>query len=56
MKDNSNLYILFQVVDEFGFEKIVNVKSLREAWQILEKAYKGDNRVKHLWLQTLRRV
>lgn len=28
--------------------------SLREAWQILEKAYRGDNRVKQVRFQTLR--
>ncbi|BAT84814.1 hypothetical protein VIGAN_04227500 [Vigna angularis var. angularis] len=41
-------------VDESGFEKIVNAKSSREAWQILEKVYKGDNHVKQVRLQTLK--
>ncbi|XP_017410482.2 uncharacterized protein LOC108322762 [Vigna angularis] len=54
VKDKSALYILYRAVDESGFEKIVNAKSTKEAWQILEKVYKGDNRVKQIRLQTLR--
>ncbi|XP_052723895.1 uncharacterized protein LOC128193810 [Vigna angularis] len=54
VKDKSALYILYRAVDESGFEKIVNAKSSKEAWQILEKVYKGDNRVKQVRLQTLR--
>jgi len=45
---------LYRAVDEFGFEKIANVMSSKEAWDILEKAYKGDNRVMQVRLQTLR--
>lgn len=54
VKDQSALYILYRAVDESSFEKIVNAMSLREAWQILEKAYRGDNRVKQVRFQTLR--
>ena len=54
MKDKATLYILYQVVDESGFEKIAGAKSSKEAWDILEKAYKGDDRVKQVRLQTLR--
>jgi len=46
VKDRATLYILYQVVNESGFEKIANVNSLREARDIVEKAYKGDDRVK----------
>ena len=46
--------MLYRAVDEFGFEKIANVMSSKEAWDILEKAYKGDNRVMQVRLQTLR--
>ena len=48
------MYVLYRAVDEFGFEKIANVMSSKEAWDILEKAYKGDNRVMQVRLQTLR--
>ena len=53
-KDKTALYVLYRAVDESSFEKIANAMSSKEAWDILEKAYKGDNRVKQVWLQTLR--
>jgi len=48
VKDNAALYILYQVVDESGFEKIASAKSSKEAWGILEKVYKGDDQVKQV--------
>lgn len=42
-KDMVALYILYQVVNESSFEKIVNAKSSKEVWNIMGKAYKGDN-------------
>jgi len=53
-KGKTTLYILYQVLDETNFEEIESAKSSKEAWYILEKAYKGDNRVEHARLQTLR--
>ncbi|KAJ1391337.1 hypothetical protein SESBI_36728 [Sesbania bispinosa] len=53
-KDKAALYLLYRAVDESGFEKIANAKSSKEAWDILEKANKGDERVKQVRLQTLR--
>jgi len=53
-KDKTALYVLYRAVDESDFEKIANAMSSKEAWNILEKAYKGDNRVKQVRLQTLR--
>lgn len=49
----SVIYILYWVVIQSSFEKIVNDKSSKEAWQILEKVYKDDNHVKQIKLQTL---
>jgi len=43
VKDKAALYILYQAVDQSGFEKIASAKSSKEAWGILEKAYKGDD-------------
>ena len=54
MKEKAALYVLYRDVDESSFEKILNAKSSKEALDILEKAYKGDNRVKQVMLQTLR--
>ena len=54
MKDKTALYLLFQVVDESGFEKITGATTSKAAWEILENAYKGADRVKQVRLQTLR--
>jgi Domain of unknown function (DUF4219) len=40
-KDKTALYLMYQAVDESGFEKIVCAKTSKEAWETLEKAYKG---------------
>jgi len=53
-KDKTALYVLYRAIDESGFEKIANAMFSKEAWDILEKAYKGDNRVKQVRLQTLK--
>ncbi|XP_078180787.1 uncharacterized protein LOC144574651 [Carex rostrata] len=53
-KDKTTLYNLFQAVDESGFEKIASATTSKQAWEILEKAYKGADRVKQMRLQTLR--
>ena len=55
VKDKATLCILYQDVDEFGFEKITSVKSSKEMQEILENTYKGDDRVKQVRLQNLRR-
>ena len=46
--------MLFQAVDESGFEKIVRATISKEAWDTLEKVFKGTDRVKQVCLQTLR--
>ena len=51
VKDKAALYILYQAVDESGFEKIASAKSSKEAWDILEKTYKRDDRVNQVRLQ-----
>jgi hypothetical protein len=40
MKDKSALYMLYQTVDEVGFEKITTATITKEVWDTLEKAYK----------------
>ena len=54
MKDKTALYFLFQAVDESGFEKIVGATTSKEAWETLQKVFKGADRVKQVRLQTLR--
>jgi hypothetical protein len=46
MKDKTDLYYLFQAVDESGFEKIAGAATSKEAWDTLEKVFKGADRVK----------
>ncbi|XP_014522702.1 uncharacterized protein LOC106779157 [Vigna radiata var. radiata] len=53
-RDGSALYFLYNAVDESGFKKIANAKSAKEAWKILEVAYKGDNRIKQVRIQALK--
>nr|GEX34336.1 retrovirus-related Pol polyprotein from transposon TNT 1-94 [Tanacetum cinerariifolium] len=54
MKAKTTLYLLFQSVDESGFEKIAGASTTKQAWDTLEKGYKGADRVKQVRLQTLR--
>jgi gag-polypeptide of LTR copia-type len=54
MKDKTALYFLFQAVDESGFEKIAGATTSKEAWDTLQKVFKGADRVKQVRLQTLR--
>jgi gag-polypeptide of LTR copia-type len=53
-KDKAALYMLFCTVDESDFEKIAGATTSKEAWDILEKMFKGTDRVKQVRLQTLR--
>jgi gag-polypeptide of LTR copia-type len=41
-------------VDESGFEKITVAATSKEAWDTLQKVFKGADRVQQVWLQTLR--
>ena len=54
LKDKAALYMLFRAVDESSFEKIARATTSKEAWDTLEKVFKGTNRVKQVRLQTLR--
>ncbi|XP_022014105.1 uncharacterized protein LOC110913590 [Helianthus annuus] len=53
-KDREALHIMFQAVSETIFERVATCKTSKEAWEILHKAYRGENRVKTVRLQTLR--
>jgi len=46
--------MLYRVVGESISEKITSASTSKESWNILEKVFKGVNRVKHICLQTLR--
>ncbi|CAI8600638.1 unnamed protein product [Vicia faba] len=52
--DKTTLYMLFRAVDESVFKKIAGSTMSKEAWDTLEKAFKGEDRVKQVRLKTLR--
>jgi len=54
-KDAKTLFIIHQCVDADNFQKIRSVDTVKKAWDILEKSYAGDSKLKKVKLQTLRR-
>ena len=54
-RDDKALFIIHQCVDIDNFEKIVSTNTAKEAWDILEKAHGGADKLKKVKLQTLRR-
>uniref|UniRef100_A0A251TCA0 Putative copia protein n=1 Tax=Helianthus annuus TaxID=4232 RepID=A0A251TCA0_HELAN len=53
-RDKKALHIIFQAVNETVFERIATCRTSKDAWEVLHKAYRGENRVKTVRLQTLR--
>eukprot|EP00268_Persea_americana_P051130 TRINITY_DN5623_c0_g1_i2.p1 TRINITY_DN5623_c0_g1~~TRINITY_DN5623_c0_g1_i2.p1 ORF type:complete len:341 (-),score=50.50 TRINITY_DN5623_c0_g1_i2:1073-2095(-) len=53
-KDKKVLFFLYQAVDEIVFERISSATTAKDAWEMLQKSYKGDEKVKSVRLQTLR--
>ncbi|XP_076895914.1 uncharacterized protein LOC143548707 [Bidens hawaiensis] len=53
-QDKKALHILFQASNDIVLERIVTANSSKDAWDILHKAYKGEQRVQRVKLQTLR--
>ncbi|KAK8913818.1 hypothetical protein KSP39_PZI024059 [Platanthera zijinensis] len=53
-KDKKALYFIYQSVDEVIFERIASAKTSKEAWDTLHTAYRGEDKVKLVRLQTLR--
>ncbi|XP_045802838.1 uncharacterized protein LOC123896506 [Trifolium pratense] len=54
-KDFKALFIIHQSVSPDIFEKVGDCESAKQAWDILAAAYAGDQKVKKVKLQTLRR-
>ena len=54
-KDNKALYFIHQGMSDEMFEKIERATTSAEAWSILSTSYKGDEKIKRVRLQTLRR-
>ncbi|KAD5508293.1 hypothetical protein E3N88_15996 [Mikania micrantha] len=53
-KDKKALFLLYQAVNEMVFERISSATTSKEAWDMLYRAYRGEERVKLVRLQTLR--
>ncbi|GAV61765.1 UBN2 domain-containing protein [Cephalotus follicularis] len=53
-KDKKALFFIFQAVDEVIFERIFSANSAKESWDTLYAAYKGEDKIKLVRLQTLR--
>lgn len=49
------LFILHQCVDANNYEKISGIKNAKKAWDTLEQAYAGAEKLKKVRLQTLKR-
>ena len=54
-RDKKALFLIYQALDNDGFEKISSATSAKEAWEKLQVSYKGEDKVKKVRLQTLRR-
>ncbi|MCH99639.1 hypothetical protein A2U01_0020653, partial [Trifolium medium] len=54
-KEFKALFIIHQSVSPDIFEKVGDCETAKEAWDILAAAYAGDQKVKKVKLQTLRR-
>ena len=54
-KDIKALVMIYQCVDDPHFEKLAGTTTAKEAWETLNKAYAGAEKVKKVRLQTLKR-
>ena len=53
-KDTHALNQINLAIDKVVYEKIRKAKASKQAWEILQKAYKGDEQVKNVQLPILR--
>lgn len=47
-------FLIYQVLDDDGFEKISSITSANQTWQKLQTSYKREEKVKKMCIQTLR--
>ena len=55
-KNYKALFIIHQCVSPDNFEKVSDVESAKEAWEILKKSFGGAEKVKEVRLQTHKRT
>ncbi|KAM1184655.1 hypothetical protein ACFX2G_014343 [Malus domestica] len=53
-RDKKALYLIYQALDDNGFEKLSSATSTKQAWEKLQTSYKGAEQVKKIRLQVLR--
>ncbi|XP_070050809.1 uncharacterized protein [Nicotiana tomentosiformis] len=53
-KDQQAITLIHQYLDDAMFEKVTDVTTLKEAWEILQNSLQGVDKVKKIKLQTLR--
>ncbi|GKD40252.1 hypothetical protein Tco_1260459 [Tanacetum coccineum] len=53
-KDQSALTIIYQCLDGAMFEKVANATTSKEAWEIIQNAFKEIDKVKRVRLQSFR--
>ncbi|XP_024984146.1 uncharacterized protein LOC112520048 [Cynara cardunculus var. scolymus] len=53
-KDKKAMFLIYQTVDENIFEMISACETAKDAWEMRFKAYRGEEKVKTVRLQTLR--
>jgi hypothetical protein len=54
-KDGKTMFLMHQFVSNEIFQKIMHYESSKETWDVLEKLYFGDGKLKKVRLQDLRR-
>jgi hypothetical protein len=54
-KDNKSLWLIQQGLEEYIFPKVAATDHAKHAWDTLEIAYQGTDKVKNAKLQTLRK-
>ncbi|XP_048432207.1 uncharacterized protein LOC103936314 [Pyrus x bretschneideri] len=53
-RDKKAFYLIYQALDDNGFEKVLSTTSAKKAWENLQTSYKGTEQVKKVHLQVLR--
>ena len=53
-RDKKTLFLIYQALDDDGFEKILIANAAKEASEKLQTCYKGEEKVKKVCLQTPR--
>lgn len=53
-KDNKALFQIYQAIERPIFDRISKAETSKEAWDILQSIYKGEEKVKKVRLQSLR--